>query len=164
MAISAGAAAVTALKGAETKKLIVIGSVVIVGGVLLYFGVINPLLQFLQIKDSKEEKEGAKAKAKISRKQTLSSDGYKKHRDKVTISSAQASKAAAQIYEGYDTFWDNEDLAVGAITSAGSKVNLSYIAYKFYTHHGEGMESFLSYLEPEDWTIVNNYIEKLKNW
>ena len=164
MAVNGATAAIAAMKGAETKKLIVIGSVVIVGGVLVYFGVINPLLQFLQIKDSKEEKKGKQAEAKISRKQTLSSAAYKKHREKVTIGSAQASKAAGQVHEGRDCCWDNEDLAVGALTSTGSKVNMSYVADKFYQLYGESMETYLDYLEPEDWTTVNNYIDKIKNW
>lgn len=157
-------AAASALKEADNKKLIIMGSVVIIGGVLIYFGVINPLLQFLQIKDTKEEKKGKQAEAKISRKQTLSSAAYKKHRDKVTISSAQASKAAGQVHEGRSCCWDNEDLALGALTATGSKVNMSYVASKFYSLYGESMETYLDYLEPEDWTVLDNYIDKLKNW
>lgn len=178
MAAPAAAAAVSAIKGADNKKLIIMGSIVILGGVLIYFGVVNPLLRFLQIKDSKEEKKGKKDFEKLSKKQALSPKFYTDNRDKVTISSAAAAKAANKIYKGK---WggccfmdlctcDDEDSAIAGIKMSGTGVNLSYISKTFNDIYGKDLESYLKgssnvdYLEDEHWTTVDNYIEKLPRW
>jgi hypothetical protein len=57
--------------------------------------------------------------------------------------------------------YDDETKAVGSITSAGSLVNISYIAYTFQRIYGKDMYAYLdTYLEPTDWTTIDNYIDK----
>jgi hypothetical protein len=174
----AGAAVAGAIKGADNKKLIIMGSIVILGGVLIYFGVVNPILKFTGIKDSKEEKKGKKDFEKLSKKQVLSPKFYNDNRDKVTISSAVAAKAANKIYKGK---WggccigdlctcDDEDSAIAGIKMSGTAVNLSYISKTFNDIYAKDLESYLKgtsnidYLEDEHWTTVDNYIEKLPRW
>jgi hypothetical protein len=148
----------------DTTKFIVYGVVGIAVLGIAYFGIIRPVLKTFQVIDTKEEKKGKKDAEKLSRKQVLTSSFYKKNRGKVTISSGSAHTAATEIYNGKGTVWDDEDMAVGEITGAGSLVNLSYIAYTFYKVYGRSMEGYLSYLEPEDWTSVDNYISKTKRF
>ena len=148
----------------ENAKYIVYGVVGVAILGLAYFGIINPLLQFLQIKDTREEKKGKKDATKLSNKQVLSPTLYRENRDRVTLGSASAYDGARQVYEGRGTFIDDEDMAVGSITSAGSKVNISYIADAFDQLYGMSMETYMSYLEPEDWTSIENYISKIKKF
>lgn len=148
----------------ETTKMIVYGVVGLAVLGLAYFGIIKPILEVLQIKDTKEEKKGKKDFSKLSRKQVLSPQLYRENRDKVTIGSGKAYESAKNVYEGRGTFYDDEDMAVGSITGSGSKVNISYIADAFQTLYGRSMEAYMDYLEPEDWTSVDNYISKIKRF
>ena len=117
----------------------------------------------------KEERQGDRAETKLGRKQVLSPTLYRENRDKVTIGSAKAYNSAKNVYEGEwggcGGFCDDEDLGVGAITGSGSQVNISYIADAFNTLYGRSMHTFMDgYLEPEDWTAIDNYISKIKKF
>ena len=168
MAVQAAAVA-SAIKGADNKKLIIVGSVVIVAGVLVYFGIVNPLLKFLQIKDTKEERNGKADGVKLSNSQVLSPQAYLENRDKISISSAKAASLANDAYSGkwggcYG-FCDDESKGVGSVTNAGSKINVSYVAYKFNQLYSADFEEYLkSYLEPENLTSIENYVSKAPKW
>jgi hypothetical protein len=153
----------------ETTKVIVYGVVALGVVALAYWGIIKPILNAVGITRDKEEREGDEAQAKLSRKQVLSPLFYRSNKDKVTISSGTASESAYNIYNGKwggcGGFCDDEDLAVGSITSAGSLVNISYISHVFDSIYGTSMETYLdSFLEPSDWIVIDNYIEKTKNY
>ena len=149
----------------QTTRYIIYGVVVVGVLALAYFGVIKPILEAVNVIDTKEEKKGKKDSAKLSRKQVLSPSLYRDNKGKVTITSGQANTKATSVYDGKGTVWDDESMGVGAITSAGSLVNISYIAHAFNNVYGKDMASYLnSYLEPEDWTTIDNYIEKTKKF
>jgi hypothetical protein len=132
---------------------------------LSYFGIIKPILNAIGLTKDAEDRQGDNDYEKLSRQQVLSPLLYRSNKDKVTISSGTANESAYNIYIGKGTFWDNEDLAVGSLTSAGSLVNISYIAHIFDANYGESLESYLqSYLEPSDWIIIDNYVEKTKKF
>ena len=156
------ALAASAIQGADSKKVLIIGGVVVLSGVLLYLGIVNPLLKFLQIKDTREEKKGDKDEGKLSESQVLSPQLYRDNKELVSISSAKASRLATQLYEGRSFWGDDEAMGVGAITSAGSKINISYIAYQFNILYSKSMESYMDYLESEDWTQIRDYIRTIK--
>ena len=144
-----------------TTKYIIYGIVGVAVLSIAYFGIIRPALQAINLIDTKEERQGQKDLSKLSRKQVLSPSLYKENRSKVTITSGQAHTKAVDIYKGKGIIYDDETLAVGAITSAGSLVNISYISYVFNSLYNRSMESYMkSYLELEDWTDIDNYIDK----
>jgi len=149
----------------ETIKIIVFGVVGLTVVGLAYFGIVKPILDAVGLTRDKEERKADQDYAKISRRQLLSPLLYRENKDKVTITSGKANESAYNIYNGKGTFWDNEDLAVGSITSAGSLVNISYIANIFSENYGLSLESYLeSYLEPSDWNTIDNYIDKIKKF
>lgn len=149
----------------EVVKVVVYGVVALAVVGLAYWGIIKPILNAVGLTKDKEERQGDQDYAKLSRQQVLSPLLYRANKDKVTISSGSANENAYNVWAGKGTFWDNEDLGVGAITSAGSLVNISYIAHVFDENFGESMESYLvSYLEPEDWIVIDNYIDKTKKF
>ena len=163
MSAQTGVAVAQAIKGADTKKTIVYGIVVLGVVAVIYFGVLRPVAKKVGIIDTKEEKEGKKKYARLSKQQALSPAAYKKNPEWVTISSQTAAKLASDAKSGKGLIYDNEDLGVGAVTGAGSQINVSYVAHKFQQSYGENFETFLySYLEPEDWTTIDNYLSTVK--
>tara|TARA_R110000824_G_scaffold32247_14_gene104310 strand:- start:1228 stop:1713 length:486 start_codon:yes stop_codon:yes gene_type:complete len=159
MAVPLAAAAVS---GMDTKKTIVVGVVVLAVVALAYFGIIRPITNKVGLTRDKDDRKGDKAEDKLSRKQVLSPQLYRDNKSLVSISSAKANRLATEMHDGRGYWYDDEDMGVGAITSAGSKINISYVAHQFNILYGKSMESFMSYLEPEDWTAVDNYISKIK--
>lgn len=153
----------------ETTKFIVYGvlGLAVVG--FAYFGIIKPILNTVGLTRDKEDRQGDRDKEKLSRTQIFSTELYKNNRDKVSITSAQASASASKIYENRSPWYvggDNEEVAVGQITNAGSLVNISYIASKFNDIYGLSLEAYLSdnYLEPEHFTQIDNYTSKMKKF
>ena len=153
------------VKTGETAKYIVYGvaAVAIVG--IAYFGIIKPITNAIGLTRSREERKGDKASEKLTRKQVLSPLFYRHNKDKVTINSGRANELADKVYNGKGYIYDDETMAVGAITSAGSLVNISYIADVFQRNTGKSMETYMeSYLEPNNWTQIDAYIDKVKKF
>lgn len=149
----------------NSTQFIVYGVVALAVVGLAYFGIIKPILNAIGLTKDAEEREGDNDYAKLSRQQVLSPLLYRENKDFITISSGTANESAYNIYIGKGTFWDNEDLAVGSLTSAGSLVNISYIGHIFDANYGQSMESYLQgYLEPTDWIIIDNYVDKTKKF
>jgi len=152
----------------EGVKFIVIGVVGLAVLSIAYFGVIKPVLDAAGITKDKEEREGDKAEERLSRSQVLSPDLYLKNKALVSIGSGKANILASNVYNGKWGGWgglsDDEDLGVGAITGAGTKVNISYVSHIFNSTYGGSMHSYLDYLEPEDWTTIDDYIATTKKF
>lgn len=133
------------------------------GGVvaLTYFGFIKPITNFLGLTKDQSDRD----REQVSRKQALSPILYQQNRNKITISSAKANEAAYNIYKAKGTFWDDESLAVGSVTRAGSLVNLSYISDVFTNNYGYSLQGYLSsFLEDSDWRIIDDFVDKAKKF
>jgi len=153
----------------QKTQYIVYGVVAVLVLGVAYFGIIKPILNGLGITKDKNDREADDVKEDVTNSQVLSDLYYKANPNKVTISTAKANTSAQQIYDakwgGCGGFCDKESLAVGAITSAGSLVNVSYIAYIFQKQFGVGLESYLdTFLESEHWLTINGYLKKTKNF
>jgi len=154
----------------ETIKYIVFGVIGVSVLALGYFGVIKPILNAVGLTDDKDDRKAGRDKDQISRQQTLSPLLFRNNRTKISIGSGRANQLANNIYKGKAQGWgnccDDEALAVGSITSAGSKVNISYIADVFQRNFGTSLETFLfdDYLEDEHILQIDNYIDKVKNF
>lgn len=150
----------------ETAKYVVIGVVALAVVTLSYFGIIKPILNKLGVTNDKKDRAGDKAEEKLNKELVLGTKLYDDNRDKVSITSAEASSGARKIYEGRGTIWDDEDDAMGVLLSAKTKVNISYIAKKFEELYGKSMQTYLGggYLESEDWIALENYIDKIKKF
>lgn len=156
---------VSTSRGDEAVKIIVYGVVGLAVVGLAYFGIIKPILNAVGLTSSKEDREAQQDTEKLSRKQVLSPLLYRDNKSKITISSGKANQSAYNIYVAKGTFIDDESKAVGSITSAGSLVNISYIADVFADNYGSSLESYLnSFLENEDWSTIENYIDKTKKF
>jgi hypothetical protein len=156
---------VSTSRGDEAVKIVVYGVVGLVVVGLAYFGVIKPILNAIGLTSSKEDRDAQQDEEKLSRKQVLSPLLYRDNKSKITLSSGSANQSAYNIYIAKGTFYDDESLAVGSITSAGTLVNISYIADVFADNYGSSLETYLeSFLENSDWNTIENYIDKTKKF
>lgn len=145
----------------DAVKTIVYGVVALAVVGIAYWGIIKPILNAIGLTKDKEERQGEQDYAKLSRQQVFSPQLYLNNKDKISITSGTASESAYNIFSAKGVIYDNESLAVGSITGAGSLVNVSYIAYVFDRVYGESMETYLnSFLEPSDWITIDNFIDK----
>ena len=153
----------------DTAKYIVYGVVGVAVLAVAYFGIIKPILNNLGITKDANDREADDVKDDVTRTQVLSDILYKANKNKTTISSAKANTLALQIYNakwgGWGGLSDKEEMAVGAITSAGSLVNVSYIASVFQQVYKVNLESYLdSFLESENWITIDAYLKRTKNF
>jgi hypothetical protein len=153
----------------DTAKYIVYGVVGIAVLAVAYFGILKPILNSLGITKDAQDREAENVQEDVTRTQVLIDLMYKSNKNKVTISSAKANTSANEIYNakwgGWGGLSDKEDQAVGAITSAGSLVNVSYIAYVFQKNYNVSLESYLnSFLESDNWITIDGYLKKTKNY
>jgi hypothetical protein len=153
----------------ESAKYIVVGVVGIAVLAVAYFGIIKPILNNLGITKDADDREADRNKEDIEKEQVLSDLLYKANRNKVTISSAKANTSALEIWNakwgGAFGLSDKEDQAVSAITSAGSLVNVSYIAYNFEKTYNRNLFAYLnSFLESENWITIDAYLKNLKKF
>jgi hypothetical protein len=153
----------------ETAKYIVFGVVGIAVLAVAYFGIIKPILNQLGITRDATDREADDDKENIQKEQVLSDLLYKQNSNRVTISSAKANTSALNIWNakwgGNFGLSDKEDQAVSAITSAGSLVNVSYIAYNFEKTYNRNLYAYLdSFLESENWVTIDAYLRNLKKF
>jgi hypothetical protein len=152
-------------KNPKIVRTLVIGGVIVLILTINYFGVIKPILNALGLTKSKEDREGDRDEDRLSRSQVLSPNFYRANRTKISISSGTANESAVNIYNAKGYIYDDETLAVGSITRAGSLVNVSYISDTFNRLYGKSLQSYLSsFLESENWTEIDDFIKKTKNF
>ncbi len=149
----------------ETVKWIAIGVVGVAALTLAYFGIIKPIFNAVGLTDSKEDREADRAIDEFRREQYLSSLPYSENKSKVTISQTKANQLAYNIYNAKSFYNDDEEEAVGAIKSAGTKINVSYVAFRFYQLYQRDLQSYLeSFLENDNWSDLNEALDKMKNF
>jgi len=149
----------------ETVKWIAIGVVGVAALTLAYFGIIKPIFNAVGLTDSKEDREADRAIDEFRREQYLSSLPYSENKSKVTISQTKANQLAYNIYNAKSFYNDDEEEAVGAIKLAGTKINVSYVAFRFYQLYQRDLQSYLeSFLESDNWSDLNEALDKMKNF
>ena len=82
---------------------------------------------------------------------------YLDNTDKKNINGNLAMALASRVYDAKGTFNDNEETLYGSLEQAGSQVNLSYVAYLFYSQYQEGMARYI-----DDYTSASEKKELLK--
>ena len=153
----------------DTAKYIVYGVVGVAVLAVAYFGIIKPILNAVGLTSSKEDRETGNIQEDLTEEAILSPLLYNQNKNKVTITSSKANTSAVNIYEAkWGGSWglsDKEEMAVGAITSAGSLVNVSYIASVFQNLYKKDLYTYLdSFLENDNWRSINDYLKKTKRF
>lgn len=152
-------------KDNETAKWIVVGVVGVTALTIAYFGIIKPIFNAVGLTKDKDDREADKVVDKFTKEQYLTSIPYQELKNRVTISQTRANQLASLIYDAKGLFWDNESQAVGAIKDAFTKVNVSYVAYRFNQLYQRDLQSYLrSFLESENWVDLKGALEKMKRY
>jgi hypothetical protein len=144
------------------KQLIIGGTV----AGLLYFGVLNPLLKWLGIKDDQDSTTLNNA---ASNPQSFWSPLFwKNQRSPIILTAASAEGIARTIYDSFGVFNDYEEQAIGALKSLHYQTQVSYLAEVFFKLYSMDLITFLrggswpqDRLSDSDVADLNSYLSKL---
>ena len=146
----------------QTSLYIVGGVVLIAIASIVYLAIARPILQKIGLVDDKKDKEKEDAIKEFDKSQWFTSVPYKQNKSQLTISETRANVLAKEIYNAKSWYYDCESCAVGSIVDAGTKINVSYVAYRFYMLYNRDLMSYLkSFLENEDWITLYATYKKL---
>ena len=119
-------------------------------------------MQKIGIIDDKKDKEKDNAIKEFDKSQWFTSIPYKSNKSQVTISETRANALAKEIYYAKGYVYDCETCAIGSIVDAGTKINVSYVAHRFYILYNRDLMSYLkSFLEDENWITLYATYKKL---
>ena len=151
------------MKVGKDEKIILLG-VAAVG--LVYFGVLNPLLKFIGLKDSEETT--ALNNTATSTISPWLPNFWKSVPGAMILTRAAAEKMAATLYDSFGWFNDSEDQAKAVIRSLKFKTQLSFLSQVFTEIYGLDLLSFLrggiypqDRLSDADVNELNIFINKL---
>lgn len=146
----------------QATLYIVGGIVVIAVASIIYLAIARPILQKIGIIDDKKDKEKEDAIKEFDKSQWFTSIPYKSNKSQVTISETRANALAKEIYYAKGYVYDCETCAIGSIVDAGTKINISYVAHRFYILYNRDLMSYLkSFLEDENWITLYATYKKL---
>lgn len=146
----------------QTSLYIVGGVVLIAIASIVYLAIARPILQKIGVIDDKKDKEKEDAIKEFDKSQWFTSLPYKANKSQVTISETRANALAKEIYNAKSWYYDCETCAVGSIVDAGTKINVSYVAFRFYMNYNRDLMSYLkSFLENKDWITLYATYKKL---
>lgn len=151
------------MKIGKDEKIILLG----VGAVgLVYFGLLNPLLKFIGIKDS-EETTALNNTATAVNSPWLP-NYWKTIPGAMILTRSAAEKMADTLYNSFGWINDSEDQAKAVIRSLKFKTQLSFLSQVFTEKFGYDLLSFLrggnypfDRLSDADVNELNNFINKL---
>ena len=146
----------------QTTLYIVGGIVVIAVASIIYLAIAKPILQKIGVLDDKKDKEKEDAIKEFDKSQWFTSIPYKSNKSQITISETRANTLAKEIFYAKGYVYDCENCAIGSIVDAGTKINVSYVAYRFYMLYNRDLMSYLkSFLETNDWVTLDATYKKL---
>lgn len=146
----------------QTTLYIVGGIVVIAVASIIYLAIARPILQKIGVLDDKKDKEKDNAIKEFDKSQWFTSIPYKANKSQITISETKANALANEIFYAKGYFYDCETCAIGSILDAGTKINISYVAYRFYMLYNRDLMSYLkSFLENDNWITLYASYKKL---
>ena len=120
--------------------------------VVIYFGILNPLLKQLGIKDDKADKKASDKNFKESEKNYWTLEYWKNAKQRPSISESQADDIAEQIYDANSWYNDNEESVGNAFRKMNmNKSNVSLVADRFSHLYKEDLYGYLdNFLNPEE--------------
>jgi hypothetical protein len=123
----------------KQEKTILILGLAAIG--LVYFGVLDPVLKFVGIKDDEETKKIDQVE--VDPGTPWSINFWKNVPGATVLHRAYAVQLANTIYNSFGYFNDNEEQVKGAIKSLKFKTQLSFLAMVFYEIYNQDLLTFL---------------------
>jgi len=144
------------------KQIIAIGA----GVGLLYFGLLNPLLKWLGLKDDQETTGLDDAAKDPSSFWTI--NFWKSVPGAQILTRSSAENLARQLYDSFGWYNDDEEQAKATIKSLKYQTQLSYLSDIFYQIYSQDLLTFLrgglypfDRLSDADVYELNSFIKKL---
>lgn len=149
----------------DSTKYIVYGVIGITVIAIGYFGIIKPITNAFGLTKDQEDRDADNAIDKLSNQQVFSPLLFEKNQSKISISNQKANEITYQIYNAKGYIYDNEPAAVGAIKSALTLVNISYVAFMFNRNYGIDLHDYLnSFLESNNWVTLEKAVAKMNKF
>lgn len=143
------------------KQIYVMGGLILLVGVAVYFGVLKPITNKLGLTDSKDDREKDKLVNTLESGSAFNSS--QEQPTGATISTDKAKELAKEIYDAMGYFNDCEECVYGAIAQAGSKKNLQKVSYNFYQEYKQDLLGYLqNYFSESELAEVQKRVAKLK--
>lgn len=147
----------------QDKKILLIGAGAVA---LVYFGVLNPLLQFLGIKDTAQTRElDSAATAPDS---FWNPNFWRSRSNAMLLRVADAERLAKEIWDAFGAFNDCEECVIGVFKSLRFQTQASFLAYTFQRMYGQDLLTFLrggswpqDRLSDADVSEINRFINNL---
>lgn len=151
------------MKIGKDEKIVLIGAAAI--GVI-YFGLLNPILKFIGIKDSEETTVLNTTATNVN--SPWLPNYWKSVPGAMILTRASAKQMADTLYNSFGWFNDSEDQAKAVIRSLKFKTQLSFLSQVFTEIYGYDLLSFLrggtyplDRLSDADVNELNSFINKL---
>lgn len=122
----------------KDEKVIVIGAA---GVAVLYFGLLNPLLKWLGIKDDANTKQ-LDATANIPGS-PWDPNKYKITSGAVILTRSAGERYAREIYDAFGAFNDCEECAIAVFKQLKYQTQVSYLSQVFYDLYNQDLFTFL---------------------
>jgi hypothetical protein len=139
------------------------------GALVLYLGVLNPLLKKLGFKKSDEEKANDEAAIKIP---GWDPNFYRSAPSgSLILTSAAAENFAKTLYNAFGFWNDDEEAVYGVIKSLKTQSQLSFLAAKFFEKYQKDLYEYLRgaqhswhRLEEEELAYVNKLVAAMPKY
>ena len=151
----------------ENVKIIVVGSVVVLAGIAVYFGIIKPITNKLGFTKSREDREEDRLIEGAALSNGFDPTYHKKRSpNRVTVSRETGMRLAKNVHDFYCGHLfcdDDEEKLYGAIKQTGTLTNLSYVSDLFYEKYGRSMYDFIeNYTSDSELARVGQIVNNLK--
>lgn len=150
--------------GSSTKVGVDTGTLLLIGGLgaAAYFGLLNPILKALGIKESKESKKASE----LGKEDAFNPGYWRKGGAGTLLITDLGSRAYAKvIYDAHGFFNDDEDKVRGVFRQMRTKSQVSFLADKFYKIYNKGLFDYLkTFLGSSDLAAIADIVERLPNF
>lgn len=147
----------------DNEKIILVGAGAVA---LVYFGLLNPVLKFLGIKESTETRE--LETASVSPNSFWNPNFWSLQEGATILRVAVAEQLAKDIWDAFGAFNDCEECVIGVFKTLRFQTQASFLAFTFQRMYGQDLLTFLrggswpqDRLSDADVSEINRFINNL---
>lgn len=151
-------------QGKNQVAVYVFGAIAVaVVGSIVYFGLVNPILKSVGLKDSAEDKEKEKALEKERKENYWQQTYYENKQNLLTLNAMGANEIADGIYNSWGLFNDDESTITSVFGKIKTKSDLSYVASRYYAlHKSDLLTDIEKNMSSKEVLVILKLVNKLK--
>ena len=128
---------------AQLTKIVILGSIALVGVGIAYFGIVRPIFCKIGLVKCKSGEENAQIILQNFDNKGWDPEYWRNHAP--SLSWDRAKKLAENVYGAGGIFNDNEDVFYAALQEAKTYANLSLISYVFKNKYNKSLAEYYAY-------------------